>query len=141
MVATVPASKGIVWLVCVTSCWAALTVIDMTHEFGDDAVYYPGNPPFNFTVLVKGYQPEGYWLEYNAFATAEHGGTHADAPGHFYRGSWKAHEIPAQNLVGPAVVVDVRKQVASNPNYLMTVEDLLVPYHVLGFGGRVVRLC
>ena len=50
----------------------------------------------------------GCRYESNAFFTAEHGGTHLDAPAHFFEGAMRTHEIPMNKLVGPGVVINVK---------------------------------
>lgn len=42
-----------------------------------------------------------YILRYamNEFCAAEHGGTHLDAPYHFYEHGWKVGEIPLDRFV------------------------------------------
>jgi len=42
-----------------------------------------------------------------------HGGTHVDAPIHFYEGRRTLEQIPVSQLIGPAVVVDVGEAVAA----------------------------
>ena len=68
--------------------------------------------------------PYYYRLEGNFFSTAEHGGTHFDAPSHFYEGSWRSHQIPVEHLVGPGVIIDVRQQASEDPDYRVTIGDL-----------------
>jgi kynurenine formamidase len=46
--------------------------------------------------------------ESNSFQTAEHGGTHLDAPAHFAEGKKRQHQIPMEKLVGPGVVINVK---------------------------------
>ncbi len=41
----------------------------------------------------------------------EHAGTHFDAPSHMARGKLRVDEIPLENLICPAVVIDITKQV------------------------------
>ena len=62
--------------------------------------------------------------ESNYFGTAEHGGTHLDAPAHFAEGSWRAQQIPIERLVGPGVIINVIDEAAANPDYRVTVDDL-----------------
>ena len=63
-------------------------------------------------------------FELNKFTTADHGGTHLDAPAHFSEGGWRTQQIPVEHLVGPAAIIDVRKKAANNPDYELTIEDL-----------------
>lgn len=53
----------------------------------------------------------------------EHVGTHMDAPAHFSEGS-TADEIPAEDLVLPLAVIDIKAKAAQDPLALMTLEDL-----------------
>ena len=48
-------------LLGVTSSLAEMTVVDMTFDLGDDTIYWPGNPAFNFTIIARGNQSAGYW--------------------------------------------------------------------------------
>jgi kynurenine formamidase len=54
---------------------------------------------------------------------AEHGGTHIDAPIHFYENRWTLDEIPLDRLVGPAVLVDVASRCAENRDYRVSIAD------------------
>ena len=58
------------------------------------------------------------------FATAEHGGTHIDAPIHFSETGQTVDEIPLENLIGNAIKIDVSSKAMNDPDYLITVEDL-----------------
>ncbi len=100
-------------------------IIDMTHPYDDDAIYWPTSPGrFELEVLHRGQAEGGYWYEANSFCTPEHGGTHLDAPVHFAKGMWSVAEIPVERLAGPAVVIDARPQAAKNPDYELTRNDL-----------------
>ena len=35
------------------------------------------------------------------------------------------HEIPMENLMGPAVVIDIKEQAKTNKDYGLTVDDIL----------------
>src|SRR5206468_3292056 len=59
------------------------------------------------------------------FSASEHGGTHIDAPIHFGEGRSAVDQIPVERLIGPAVVIDVSAQCSRNPDYELTVEDLV----------------
>ena len=41
---------------------ASLKIVDLTHTFGPDNLYWPGSPPFNFTKLFDGLnEQQGFW--------------------------------------------------------------------------------
>ena len=54
----------------------------------------------------------------------EHYGTHLDAPVHFPPGTATVDQIPPQRLFGPAVVIDVTRNVAEEEEYRLTVRRI-----------------
>ena len=66
----------------------------------------------------------GYYYEAHRFRSAEHGGTHIDAPIHFAEGALTVDRIPVEQLLGPAFVVDVSRASAHDPDYEVSVADL-----------------
>jgi len=82
---------------------------------------FPGDPVFEtsvpFTVPV-----DGFYLQY--VKEGEHTGTHWGAPCHFHVHALCAGQLDAQDLILPAVVIDVRAQVAANVDYKITPADL-----------------
>jgi kynurenine formamidase len=98
--------------------------VDLTHPFSDSTLYWPTAKPFRLERVFAGTTPAGFFYTANNFAAAEHGGTHLDAPVHFAEGRRASDAIPVRQLIGPAVVVDVRDSAARNPDYLVRVADL-----------------
>ncbi|CAL1538915.1 unnamed protein product [Lymnaea stagnalis] len=99
-------------------------VVDLSHNLDRNSLSFPFNVSFELSILFRGLEPEGYWFELNKISTLEHMGTHLDAPGHTFKGSWRVHQIPVDRLVGPGVVIDVRAQVAKNSDYRLSVLDI-----------------
>ena len=100
------------------------TIVDLSHSYGEDTVFWPTAERFKLEVVNDGDTPGGFYYAANNFTTAEHGGTHVDAPVHFARGRHAVDQIPLEKLVGHAVVVDVTKSADANPDYQVTVGDL-----------------
>lgn len=98
--------------------------IDMSYGYDDRTIFWPTARPFDLEVVAAGPTEGGYYYAANDFCTAEHGGTHLDAPVHFAEGQQSVERIPLERLVGPAAVVDVRAAVAADADYRVTVEDL-----------------
>lgn len=98
--------------------------IDLTHALSSDAVFWPTAEPFEKTTDFEGMTDKGYYYSAYSFATAEHGGTHIDAPVHFAQGRNHVDEIPLDQLIGSAVVVDVRAQVRKDRDHQISVDDL-----------------
>jgi kynurenine formamidase len=105
--------------------WSQGLWVDLTHPFDEKTIYWPTEKGFRFEQGMNGPTPKGYYYAANRFASAEHGGTHLDAPRHFSAAGKTADAIPLGHLVGEAVVVDVTKQCAADPAYEITPDDLV----------------
>ena len=99
------------------------SIIDLTHPFDAETIYWPTADGFELTVDARGYTEGGYYYEANSFCAAEHGGTHLDAPVHFAEGGWSADRIPVERLIGPAVRIDVSSFCLEDPDYEVTIGD------------------
>jgi kynurenine formamidase len=97
--------------------------IDLTHDLSEDAVFWPTANRFHMTTDFEGHTEKGYFYSAYSFTTAEHGGTHIDAPVHFAEGKNHVNEIPLEQLIGTAVVVDVAAKVRGDRDYLVSVAD------------------
>ncbi len=99
-------------------------LVDLTHAFGEETIYWPTDEQgFGFEVLAAGVTEAGFYYAANRFRSAEHGGTHLDAPIHFYEGRATVDAVPLERLIAPGVVVDVTAQVAADRDYLVGVAD------------------
>src|SRR5205085_4375369 len=90
-------------------------VIDLSYAINDKLVPWPGDTRWfeakvNASVEKNGYFTRSFWM-------LEHYGTHLDAPIHFPPGKTPVDQIPAKQLFGPAVVVDVRGEAAKDADY------------------------
>ncbi len=100
--------------------------VDLTHAFDADTIYWPTSPSgFELKPLHKGLTKGGFFYYANAFCSPEHGGTHLDAPMHFADGHWTNAEMPIDRFVGAAVVIDVAQQAKANPDYALSLADIL----------------
>lgn len=101
-------------------------LVDLTHPLGAKTVFWPTSTErFSLTTIARGETPGGYFYAANNFCTPEHGGTHLDAPIHFAEGRRTVDQIPVEQLVAPAVVIDVRAKADGDPDYRLTREDVL----------------
>jgi len=99
-------------------------LLDLTYPLDEQAVFWPTNKPFTWEKAAWGKTAKGYWYASGDFSMSEHGGTHIDAPIHFGEGKQSVDAIPLQNLVAPAVVIDVRAAVEQDRDYRLTVRDV-----------------
>jgi len=99
-------------------------IVDLSHAFDASTVYWPTEPGFVLQRGPAGMTERGYWYAANRFSSPEHGGTHIDAPVHFWREGQSVDAIPLERLVGEGACVDVSQACAVDRDYLATVEDL-----------------
>ena len=99
-------------------------LVDLTHPFDATTVYWPTEEGFRLETGFAGVTERGYYYEAHRFRSAEHGGTHIDAPIHFAEGARTVDRIPVEQLLGPAFVVDVSRASARDPDYEVSVADL-----------------
>jgi kynurenine formamidase len=101
-------------------------LIDLTHAYNRQTVNWPtATTKFALDRLAFGKTDSGYFYAANTLCTPEHGGTHLDAPIHFGEGKRTADQIPLEQLIAPAVVIDVSRQAAADRDYRLTADDLL----------------
>lgn len=97
-------------------------VVFLSHVNTTDMPIFPGDPtPVlepKFTVEKDGFALLGVTM-------GEHSGTHWGAPAHFNADQATADKLPASSFVFPAAVIDIRDNVAANPDYALTLDDVL----------------
>jgi kynurenine formamidase len=98
-------------------------VIDLSHAFDANTVYWPTAEPFKLETDFEGVTDKGYFYSAYRYSAAEHGGTHIDAPVHFAKGHWTVDAIPLDQLMGDGIVIDVTAQCAKDRDYLVSVAD------------------
>ena len=100
-------------------------IVDLTHTYNAKTIFWPTSPiKFEHTQLAYGDTPGGYFYSSYSFAMPEHGGTHLDAPIHFYRGKRSAEQIPLQQLVTQVFVIDVRLHASADRDYRLSLADV-----------------
>lgn len=99
-------------------------LVDLTHSFDDRTIFWPSSERFRLDKVADGVTPAGFYYAANNFFTAEHGGTHLDAPVHFAEGRHAADQVPLDRLVGQAIVIDVTSSAEANADYQITADDL-----------------
>lgn len=99
---------------------ANTSVIQLPPEFGKSW-------PFRLEEISK-YDNRGPAWYWNNFSCGEHTGTHFDAPIHWVTGkdhqNNATHSIPVEQFFAPACVIDVSRETADNPDFLLTVQHV-----------------
>ena len=98
--------------------------VDLTHPFSAETVYWPTADGFAKETVFEGKTEGGYYYSAFNYRAAEHGGTHLDAPVHFAEGRRAADQIPLDQLIGPAVVIDVSPKTEGDRDYQITPDDV-----------------
>lgn len=100
-------------------------LVDLSHAYGNNTLYWPTSPSaFELQELAHGMTDAGYFYSAFTLCTPEHGGTHLDAPVHFSAEGKSTAEIPLEQLIAPAYVIDVSDKASGDRNYRLTAQDV-----------------
>lgn len=99
-------------------------IIDLTHSIDENIPTWEGERGFKSFVDVdyKDHEDHVRLMRYEMFAGI---GTHMDSPSHFCEGGKSVADILPENLFAKACVMDISFKIINNPNYMVSVEDLL----------------
>ena len=100
---------------------SARRMVDLTHVLHRDMPFWPGTAPFVIERLAD--YDKGYRM--HRFSLWENIGTHIDAPAHFIEGGASVNELGLNDLVAPVAVINVQDRVALDPDYQLSVRDVL----------------
>jgi len=100
-------------------------IIDLTHAFSEESIYWVTAKEFKLDTVFHGETDKGFYYSANNFETAEHGGTHIDAPIHFSKNGLTLDQIPLNHLIGHAIKIDVSLKVLINSDYQISIADFL----------------
>jgi kynurenine formamidase len=105
--------------------FAKYRIVDLTHSYNAQTIYWPNAPStFKLEKLAYGPTPGGYFYSSYAYSSPEHGGTHLDAPIHFSEKGRTLDQVPLEQLMGAAVVIDITAKAAANSDYRLTAADI-----------------
>ena len=93
-------------------------VVDLTHSMTLVAPSRASSPEANSTIASN----DSFFA--SEILAPQHYGTNLDAPAHFEHGLWTVDQIPAERLVAPLVVLNVRSKAAHDANYQISVNDV-----------------
>ena len=96
-------------------------LVDLSHPIRPGIPQWPGDPAVRFDTVAK-LDQQGYFLR--SFSMGEHTGTHLSSPAAYYADGAGPEAMPAASLLAPAVVIDVSRQSAADPDYALSVADI-----------------
>jgi kynurenine formamidase len=94
--------------------------ITLTHTYRAGFPVSICDPPNSFLLLRR--DAEGYYSQ--GWTIQEHSGTHIDMPSHFYEGARTAPELRPDELMLPAVVINIAQLAAHEPDCLLDLDDV-----------------
>jgi arylformamidase len=80
--------------------------LDVSVPIYAGMVHFPDNPPIEIDTIT--HVERGDVCTLSALRMGTHTGTHIDAPIHFLPGGSGAEDVPLENLVGPARVIEIK---------------------------------
>ncbi|MEL7001980.1 MAG: cyclase family protein [Bacteroidota bacterium] len=98
--------------------------IDLSYTYDENTIYWPTADGFKLDTVFEGETDGGYYYSAFNFSSAEHGGTHLDAPIHFSEGKQSVDQLTIDQLTGEAIVIDVSDNALKDNDYQVSVEDL-----------------
>lgn len=120
----------IVFLVFLTACVSDSgppvhdrEIVDLTWTIDENSIAWPTSPGFTLETQFEGVTDGGWYYLSHVLHGPEHGGTHIDAPRHFFAGAETTDEIPLTRLIGPGVMIDVREACEADRNHLVDRDD------------------
>jgi kynurenine formamidase len=114
-------------------------IVDLSHVIDTNIPLWPGDPLVEFDTVAS-IPTDGYFLR--KFSIGEHSATHINAPNSFFENGASIDTYTPKSLVVKAVVIDIRPKTKFNPDYSLTVADVLAWEQVHGKikSGSVVLL-
>ncbi len=97
-------------------------ILHLSHAIAPSIPQWSGDPPVEVE-NVASRETNGYYLR--RFSLGEHSATHINAPISFHTTGISIDQYPAESLVVPAVVIDIREQAAANSDYAIALSDIL----------------
>jgi len=109
----------------------AVEVVDLTAPLSSSTPILQLPEPFGNTIPfgleeISHYDERGPAWYWNNIHTGEHTGTHFDAPIHWVTGrdADDVAQVPPRRLIGPAAVLDLSREAAQDPDFLLEVDHI-----------------
>jgi kynurenine formamidase len=96
-------------------------VVFLSHVLDASVPVFPGDSPVQIDTTAT-IEHEGYYLQ--SFTAGEQSGTHWAAPAHFNPGEATADQLDPDDFFFPAVVLDMRAEVAENADFTLDVAEI-----------------
>ncbi len=101
--------------------------VDLTHAFAPGIPHWPGFPDEHRETLYyynEGVGTKGSGIYVHLYCHVGQWGTHVDPPAHFIKGTRTLDQIDVKEMILKLVVLDIHKKVETNPDYVVSMEDV-----------------
>lgn len=95
--------------------------VDLTHPLSPETPHWIGWDQLQVTEQMN---LDDSIFAANLYTVTGQFCTHVDAPCHMIKNSRALHEITVEEMIYPLCVIDCSKQVAENPDFILTVADI-----------------
>lgn len=96
--------------------------VDMTHELSPETPHWVG---WDALTVEEKMNLDGSIFAAHAYTTVGQYGTHVDAPNHMVKGARSLDQIEIKEMVMPMCIIDKEEDCNSNPDYILTIDDIL----------------
>ena len=98
-------------------------VVELTHPYSEKFPHWRGDASVVQRTVMSSTEGGEDWNVYQ-WLLDEHAGTHIDAPFHRNADGMTVDQIPAEDLVLPLAIVDIRSRASQNDDAEVTTDDL-----------------
>ncbi len=100
--------------------------VELSHVMSNDSPYWAGIPEGSVELgnVIYDWGIPMLECQIQSFKFPGQFGTHIDFPSHFIKGGNYSEQYGVKELTYPLCVIDITKQVAQDPCYAVTVEDI-----------------
>jgi kynurenine formamidase len=97
-------------------------LVDLTHEWHEGMTQPAFFPPM-IQEEFHTHEKQGVFSRYNHLL--EECGTHCEAPIHIFPNTLTIEKVPPSWLIGPAVIINIRDKCQADPDYKLSIQDLM----------------
>lgn len=96
--------------------------VDLSHEVSPDTPHWVGWDALHVEEKVN---LENSIFAAHAYTTVGQYGTHVDAPNHMVKGGRSLDQVAINEMVMPMCIIDREEACSSNPDYVLTAQDIV----------------
>ncbi len=99
-------------------------IVDLTHNSDENSPFWPSEGTAQLSICPYNQIEKDGCFSLNIKLSAGFG-THMDAPSHFVKDGRTISDLELKDLIGNGLIIDIEEKCKSNPDYELTIEDIL----------------